>query len=196
VPPTYPAVGILTHQGGLYHEPSAVVLELDVVRKDTGESSAPTQTGVTSAKDESAGWIEEDTDVAERAAQEVAIESTAPSTHDDELMDSSGADSTAGSRSENSKTANDIESQAKLSAGTSHAADQASPTDINPPDNLQVIDGIGPGVESRLQEYGVRRFEDLAALDADSAVKLGTNLELEEPEVVLQWVQNAKELNA
>lgn len=139
---------ILTYQGGLYHEPSAVLLDLEVVRKDTGESSAPTQTGVTSAKDESAGWIEEDTDVADRAAQEVAIESTAPVSEDEPVFD-----------------------------------------------DLQAIDGIGPGIESRLQEYGVHRYQDLADIDADAAVKLGTQLELEDPDAVLQWVQDARDFN-
>jgi len=64
---------ILTYEGGLYHAPSAALLDLDVVRKDTGESRAPEQSGVTSAQDQSAGWLEEDTEVAERAEQESGV---------------------------------------------------------------------------------------------------------------------------
>lgn len=85
--------------------------------------------------------------MADRAAQEVAIESTAPSTEEE------------------------------------------------PADDLQAIDGIGPGLESRLLEYGIRQYKDLAAMDDEAAAKLGTQLELDEPGAVLQWVQDAKEFN-
>jgi len=73
---------ILTHQGGLYHEPTAALLEIDVVARGAGDASAPASTGAGAAPDQTAGWIEENTDVADRAAQEVAIESTAPSDDD------------------------------------------------------------------------------------------------------------------
>ncbi len=175
---------ILTHQGGLYHEPTAVMLDLDVVAKDTGESSAPTQTGVSSAKDESAGWIEEDTDVADRAVQEVAVDSTAQSVNDEpneEVMISDDSSTSA----KPSSSGESIDTKAAM-------AEIATAETPLPHDDLQVINGIGPGLDSRLQEYGVRRYQDLADMEHDAAIKLGTLLELEEPTAVLQWVQDAK----
>jgi len=55
-----------------------------------------------------------------------------------------------------------------------------------------VIDGIGPGLHSRLQEYGILTFENLAGLDENAAAQLGDQLELEDPEAVIAWVAQAK----
>jgi len=107
---------------------------------------ASSQTGTASTQDQAAGWIEEDTDVADRAEQEVNVESTAPKT----------------------KSVRE--------------------------DNLQTLDGIGPGIQSRLYEYGILTFADLAKLDEDAAIKLGTHLELEEPNLVIEWSAQAQEL--
>ncbi len=166
---------ILTYQGGLYHEPSAALMELEVVRKGTGERGVPVQTGVTSAQDQSSGWIEEDTDVAERAAQDVAAS---------EPEDEAGLD-------EQKLEASEVDSVIDI-------AEQGLPIDepeeLEAADDLQVIDGIGPGLQSRLQEYGVRTYADLAQLNDEAAIQLGTHLELQEPTIVNEWVTQAKGL--
>jgi len=175
---------ILTHEGGLYHEPSAALMELEVVVKDTGERAAPANTGVSSAQDSSAGWIEEDTDVAERAAQEVAIESTAPSADDDEEDSDEVTDTDRAI-----EDATESESHDDAAADDDGEEAEAPPPQI---DDLQVIDGIGPVLHSRLQEFGYLTYEDLAKLDDTAATQLGTQLELEEPESVVRWVEQAK----
>lgn len=194
---------ILTFEGGLYHEPSAALMELDVVRKDTGERGAPGQVGITSAQDQSSGWIEEDTDVAERAAQDVPVEAVETSA----VAESSNAESPTAESSENvaaeqSVDANQDEHAKQateraetLQADTTNETGDADgePEPLEPVfDDLTLIDGIGHGLHSRLKEYGVLTFADLAALDTSAAINLGTHLELEDPETVANWVAQAK----
>lgn len=137
---------ILTHEGGLYHEASAAMMDLPVATRINGEGRNSIQSTAATAPDQAAGWIEEDTDVADRAVQETGIDSASQ-----------------------------------------------TPDDNSQIDELQNIDGIGPGLHSRLQEYGILTYADLSQLDDEAAIKLGTHLELDTPDVVTEWVAQAKE---
>jgi len=123
------------------------------------------------AQDQAAGWIEEDTDVADRAVQEASDSVNAQSLGKDGL-------------SANQSTTD------KKPTETTAGAKPMHPTHK---DDLQTIDGIGPGLHSRLQEYGILTYTDLAQLDDEGAIKLGTHLELDAPEVVIDWSAQAKE---
>lgn len=65
-----------------------------------------------------------------------------------------------------------------------------------PPDDLKLIKGIGPVLERRLHELGVRSFADLAALtpervkEIDEAIEFPGRIERE------RWIEQAKELLA
>lgn len=65
-----------------------------------------------------------------------------------------------------------------------------------PPDDLKLIKGIGPVLERRLHELGVRSFADLAALtpervaEIDHAIDFPGRIERE------RWIEQAKELLA
>ena len=172
---------ILTHEGSLYHERSAKLLELDVVRKITGESSTP-EPNV--ARDQSAGWIEEDTEVADRAEQETAIEPLSV-TSDKGEEDDVTSDEESAVKSEPVKGEDEVVAELE-----NDVRDDSNEAVVS--DDLQIIDGIGPGLQSRLYEYGVLTFDALAALDESEAVKLGTHLELEQPELVIDWVNDAR----
>jgi len=162
---------ILTHEGGIFHEASAVMMDLPVATNVTGERSESAPTVAAPAQDQAAGWIEEDTDVADRAVQEAS--------------DSVNAESLGkGGLSANQTTADKKPTETTAGAKPMHRTHK---------DDLQTIDGIGPGLHSRLQEYGILTYTDLAQLDDEGAIKLGTHLELDAPEVVIDWSAQAKE---
>ena len=186
---------ILTHEGGLYHEASAAMMDLPVATNVTGERGGSTQSDAAPTKDQAAGWIEEDTDVAERASQEVAIESTAPTSDDENDTDEQAE---FRNTSEALKPAPADSEQSDDSSSASNDNDENKMADEKPvhKDNLQTIDGIGPGLHSRLHEYGIFTYTDLAQLDDDAAIKLGTHLELDTPEMVIEWSAQATFLNA
>lgn len=61
-------------------------------------------------------------------------------------------------------------------------------------DDLTVIDGIGPAIQSKLYEFGYKHYKDLAALDAASAEKLDRQLELDGHIERDDWVGQAMRL--
>jgi predicted flap endonuclease-1-like 5' DNA nuclease len=56
------------------------------------------------------------------------------------------------------------------------AAD-SGPTDDRPPDNLQTLKGVGPKLAARLNDLGITRFAQLAALSQDQIEALDARLE-------------------
>ncbi len=63
-------------------------------------------------------------------------------------------------------------------------------------DNLKVIHGIGPGIENRLYEAGIRSYAQLAALSPEEVVSaLGTMVGMTEERVINQdWIGQARSL--
>jgi len=175
---------ILTHAGGLYHEPSAVLMNLDVVERGTGASITPAQSTVSTQPDQSAGWLEENTDVAERAVQDVPLE-PGNASYDESESDEENASSTA--MADRDSAASDTTAEA--SGEEKSAEHSAAPPQT---DNLQAITGIGPVLESRLQEFGVLTYADLAALDQTQAERLEMQLEIEDLGTVSTWVEQAR----
>jgi predicted flap endonuclease-1-like 5' DNA nuclease len=52
----------------------------------------------------------------------------------------------------------------------------ALPEADGPPDNLQTMKGVGPRLAAQLNEAGVTRFDQLAALDAEQAAALDARM--------------------
>lgn len=77
-----------------------------------------------------------------------------------------------------------------------------SPTnrDVEPPriDNLKLINGIGPGVEKRMNGVGIFTFAQLAALSpADLAAALADLIGLSSEHIIKQdWIGQARKLAA
>ncbi len=66
--------------------------------------------------------------------------------------------------------------------------------DDEPRDDFTAIDGIGPALQNRLYAYGVKRYSQLASLDADGIHRLEVQLELENHEALVEWVAEAAQL--
>ncbi len=145
--------------------------------------------------------------MAERAAQDVAVEPEDPSEKvETSSEESAGAESSERGENETSVDAGEPKPAQQSTVLTDELAEpagsdasvateaQADESETPEPyfDDLTVIDGIGHGLHSRLKEYGVLTFADLAGLDTTAAVNLGTHLELEDPETVANWVAQAK----
>lgn len=60
-------------------------------------------------------------------------------------------------------------------AGLDAPADQ-SLADVGEADNLQLLKGVGPRLAATLNENGITRFEQLAALDGDALARLDEKL--------------------
>jgi len=179
---------VLTYQGGLYHEPTAALMDLEVVARASGERSAATTSTGKTTPDQSAGWIEEDTDVAERAAQD---KNTEPAVVDP----STGEKEPVAVADEGNAAAAYTATLANAGKSSDSTSDDAAENDANAQtnDELQLISGIGPGMASRLQEFGIVRFADLAAVDNADADRLAAQLEVDDLEIVTGWIAEARE---
>lgn len=62
------------------------------------------------------------------------------------------------------------------------------------PDDFTLIDGIGPALQSRLRDFGLRRYSDLAELDANGIEQLAAQLELDDEIREGDWVGQAQQL--
>jgi len=69
---------------------------------------------------------------------------------------------------------------------------QADGEPASPPDDLTVIDGIGPALQERLYAFGVTRLEMLAALDEPARRRLAVQLELDEEIEDEDWAGQAR----
>jgi len=146
---------ILTYAGGLYHEPSAAIMNLDVVERQTGASMPPA---------------------------DVPLEPSASGFDESSVVDEETNDDTVSGASIDAEPASESvpENVEKL------------PEEPQKSDDFQVIDGVGPVLDSRLKEFGVLTFEDLAALDETQAERLEMQLEIEELGTVNTWVEQAR----
>jgi len=68
-------------------------------------------------------------------------------------------------------------------------------TQDQPADNLKQIRGIGPALERRLHRYGIRTFEQIAALSAEELEAMAKKLAIA-PNLVQRdkWVEQAREI--
>jgi NAD(P) transhydrogenase subunit alpha len=119
------------------------------------------------ADQQAAGWIKEE-------------EPTSDDVEADAFAHTKAA--TASSATSKSKTAE---------PGT---ANQSLNEDAETRDDFTVIDGIGPALQNRLYAYGVKRYAQLASLDADGIHRLEVQLELENHEALVEWVAEAAQL--
>jgi predicted flap endonuclease-1-like 5' DNA nuclease len=80
--------------------------------------------------------------------------------------------------------------QAQRQPAGGGAAPGRSEDPVPAPDDLTAIKGIGPKLQVRLNELGIRRFADLAQADADAlAPRIGQPMIT--PERVRSWIAEA-----
>ena len=65
-------------------------------------------------------------------------------------------------------------------------------TDDGPPDDLTVIDGIGPALQGRLYDFGITRLATLAELDEAARQRLAVQLELDDEIERDDWAGQAR----
>jgi len=90
--------------------------------------------------------------------------------------------------------ATDIEADRSRS-GDGNADEDAVAADA-PPDDLTVIDGVGPALQERLYAFGVTRLATLAELDEPGRRRLAVQLELDEEIEDGDWAGQARRLIA
>ncbi len=66
--------------------------------------------------------------------------------------------------------------------------------DSREPDDLTLIDGVGPALQERLFAFGFLNLQQLAELDSVSADKLAIQLELGDEFEINNWIEQARQL--
>ena len=166
---------LLTHQGAIYDAHTAELMDHPCA-PPIGSKRAEKQ-----EDQQAVGWIEEEskdnTDTDDKAAN-VGNASQADSTSA-AVASSTVATATTAMAAERSKE----------SSGDSDTDDEHEERD-----DLTVIEGIGPALQNRLYAYGVKRYSQLASLDADGIHRLEIQLELDNHEALVDWVADAAQL--
>ena len=89
-----------------------------------------------------------------------------------------------------------LKQQKELISQIRNQAGTPAPTDA-PADNLQVIQGIGPALENKLNQHGIRLFRQLAALSTDELTEISRQLSIA-PNIPVRdgWIEQARNLSA
>jgi len=72
--------------------------------------------------------------------------------------------------------------------------DASADENDEPPDDLTLIEGVGPALQERLYAFGYFHWQDLANLDEESIEKLSVQLELDEQITEQDWSGQASKL--
>lgn len=159
---------VLTHAGNLHHLPTAGLLGVPSVA--FGEvDSAPEQGDSAEDTDD---WLPEEDGL---PVETSALSEPAPAP----------------------ETGPEPGPEPGIEPGTEPAAaqEQQEPQDLaTEPDDLTQIDGIGPALQSRLRDFGLRHYTDIASLDEEGVERLAAQLELEDEIVDGDWVGQAQRL--
>ena len=171
---------LLTHNGGIYHQATADLMELECSPPITEKRERTAE-----QPDQAAGWIEEDdrrSTTALDSASDVALV-------DSKVNDTNTTDS---SRPEQ---ADDVaSSEASASAGANDSESIDTTFDDDERDDLMKIDGIGPALQNRLYAFRIRTYAQLASLDEVDIERLERQLDDNDGLNISQWVSQAKEL--
>lgn len=188
---------LLTHNGGVYHKPTADLMEIECAPAITEQRERSEQ-----QPDQAAGWLAEDD--LPRSGGDAKMdngnnassgdnESDARRTHSIDRADSAkvGGAAVAAVASESGRT----EGSASATAGdqTDSATDKDSDDDFER-DDLMKIDGIGPALQNRLYAFHIRTYAKLASLDEMDIEQLERQLDDNDELNIAQWVRQAQEL--
>jgi len=189
---------LLTHDGRVYHAPTADLMELECAPpiSEQREKSQETQ-------DNTAGWIEDDDTPSDKhdstadsssETQNLSVQNQSASANQGE-KESAGTDSQSSIAAAAAKSANTSASDTESSA-TEASSLQAveEDNDDEPRDDLMLIDGIGPALQNRLYAFHIRTYSKLARLDATEIETLERQLDDNEGLNVSDWVEQAKAL--
>ena len=141
---------LLTHQGNLHHAATATLMDLPCAPPIADASEQSAE-----SIDQAAGWI--------------------PEPEDPDVTHSSQEPNVDGAPADLSVSDAEVSTETQGSDATSEPdADQELPKD-----DLTRIEGVGPALQSKLNEFGYYRFADLAVLNADAVETLDRQLELD-----------------
>jgi len=193
---------LLTHAGGIHHAPTAELLGVTLAAP-----MAEALDKTVEIPNQAAGWIAEDesgpatsagpavsepkddNDSAALVSKSVdsgSVESNAAIAPGKPLNTTNATQETAAEQfAQPDTTTTDLDS----SDATRNAAD-----DEPPPDELTLINGVGPALQSQLYAFGFTRFTHLAELDADGVQTLEQQLELDGHIERDDWCGQAAEL--
>lgn len=158
---------LLTHDGALYHAATAELLEIACAKPLQGRRLGSEEKASTDAD----GWISEEGE--HGTADLVAL--------DDDDAQSVGDAPAAGTAAE----------AARPESGSPDAGDDAEPERPDDADDLTCIEGIGPAIHRRLNDFGIYYLDQLAALDESGMQRLQTQIEVEDDAAVGDWVRQA-----
>jgi len=99
----------------------------------------------------------------------------------------------------NAQRAEVVEAESEVDATQSSVRQNAVPTLLSEPkkegkDKLSTIKGIGPVLESRLNELGIYHFEQIASWTKEEEEWIGSQMSFPKRVTQEKWVKQAKEL--
>ncbi len=161
---------LLTHNGAIYDAHTAELMDQPCA-PPIGSAKAEKQ-----EDQQGVGWISE--------------EEPSDDLSDDDQASTASNDQSRSTQSAAAITAN----KSAQPEPTDDNGDGGSNDDFDVRDDLTVIEGIGPALQNRLYAYGVKQYSQLASLDADGIHRLEIQLELDNHELVVDWVAEAAQL--
>lgn len=179
---------LLTHNGGVYHKPTADLMEIECAPPITEQRERSEQ-----QPDQAAGWLEEDESSARRDSDNGESE-TSDKTSVNVL---SGEGSAAAVASANTYGSSESTVDATADKQTSSATVNDAATDSDDDferDDLMKIDGIGPALQNRLYAFHIRTYAKLASMDELDIQQLEQQLDDNNELNISEWVRQAREL--
>ncbi len=170
---------LLTHNGGIYHQATADLMEIECMPPITEQRERTEE-----QPDQTAGWLEEDDD---------RIPSSAISDSDDsesDSIDNQSSSSVVGhSAAEDSNAAS-----SGANSNPDNADRESTDHDDDERDDLMQIDGIGPALQNRLYAFRIKTYAQLASFDEVDIERLERQLDDNEELNIAEWVRQAQEL--
>jgi len=185
---------LLTHNGEVYHKPTAELMEIECAPPITEQRERTEE-----QPDQAAGWIEED---------ESGVAGGEKGGDDEDR-----SDSVASSHADGDSTDNNAFTTAAAASSMASVPDSAAQNNENAPgkqqnsdvtgaedevdeggDDLMRIEGIGPALQNRLYAFNIRSYEKLASLNEEEQQTLERHLDDNEELEIAKWVQQAREL--
>ncbi len=157
---------VLTHAGQIHDLPTAGLLGVPSVPFGEAEQVLPSEELV----DDNDDWLSEREEPQPPPA----------------AADTASSDRTTSNRDERAQRA-----QASTADRESDASGEPAAAE---PDDFTAIDGIGPALQTRLRDFGLRFYADLAGLDDEGVEKLTVQLELDDEIERGNWVGQAQAL--
>ncbi len=211
------AGSVLTHAGGIHDQAVADLMGLELA-EPVGSSVREKRSD---EPDQSAGWLEEKNELALAEKAKLDEQSSESDTADTQTHSKTGTGSTSDGSDQSQVPDADKNTKAEIAAQAasepaksassemhvdsdphSNTADTlesatAEDDELNEPrDDLMVIDGIGPALQSSLNAFGITQYVHLAQLDDAGVERLVEQLDGNTELNVAGWVQQAAELEA